>query len=105
MTDQILLLSIFALFLVLIFVFKLKLTLAAIIIPILLEITGVLTSQEAWAGLTNSSIIMMFSMFIVAAGMNKTDVVSKLSRTFIKPGSSDRKILIGITIPAFCLAV
>ena len=103
MSQQVILLGVFLIFLALIFIFKVKLTLAAMIIPILLEITGVLTGKEAWAGLTNSSVIMMFSMFIVAAGLNKTDIVSKLSRTFIKPGSSDRQILIGITIPAFLL--
>ena len=103
MSPQLILLGVFVIFLILIFAFKVKLTLAAMIIPILLEITGVLSAKEAWAGLTNTSVIMMFSMFIVAAGLNKTDIVSKLSRTFIKPGSSDRKILLGITVPAFLL--
>lgn len=82
---------------------KVKIHVAAMLIPIVLEITGVLTFQEAWSGVINSSVIMMFSMFVVAAGFNKTDVVGKISKVFIKPGDSDFKLLVGIMIPTILL--
>lgn len=82
---------------------KVKIHVAAMLIPIVLEITGVLKFEEAWGGLTNSSVIMMASMFVVAAGLNKTDLVANLSKAVIRPGASDIKILFGLMIPAVFL--
>lgn len=103
MNQQLIVLIALLAFLILVFVFKQKITYACLIMPIILEVTGVLKFQETWAGLTNSSVIMMFSMLVIAEGFNKTGAVSKLSRKVIKPGSSDRKILIGLAIPFFFL--
>ena len=103
MNQQLIVLIALLAFLVLTFAVKLKITLACLVIPIILEVSGVLTFAETWSGLTNSSVIMMFAMLIVAEGFNKTGAVSKLSRKVIKPGASDRKILIGLAIPFFFL--
>lgn len=103
MNPQIILLAVFFVFLVMVLSGRVKLPVAAMLIPVSLEITGVLTPQEAWAGLTNSSVIMMFSMFVVATGFNKTNIIASLSKTVIKPGASDRQILFGLLVPGFLL--
>ena len=82
---------------------KVKIHVAAMIIPIILEITGVLTFSEAWAGLSNNSVIMMASMFVVGATVGKTSIVSKISKALIKPNSSDVKIMMGISVPIIFL--
>lgn len=102
--QQWIILIVFLIFISLVISGKAKIHVAAMIIPIVFEITGVLTFQEAWSGLTNSSVVMMASMFVVAAGLNKTDLVSKLSRALIKPGSSDFKILLGLMVPLIFLS-
>lgn len=96
-------LAVFLLFVAVILTGKVAMPVAAMMIPVILEITGVLTFEQAWAGLTNSSVIMMASMFIVGTGLSKTSLVSNLSKTVIKPGSSDRLIMVGIAIPVIFL--
>lgn len=73
-------------------------------IPIALEITGVLGFKDAWGGMLNSSIVMMAAMFVVGAAVGKTSIVSKLSKTLIKDGSSDFKIMLGIAVPIILLS-
>lgn len=105
MTSQILIvLVIFLLFIALILSGKVKIHVAAMMIPIALEITGVLGFKDAWGGMLNSSIVMMAAMFVVGAAVGKTSIVSKLSKTLIKDGSSDFKIMLGIAVPIILLS-
>lgn len=104
MTVQIgIVLATFLIFVVLILSGKVKIDLAAMAIPIILEVTRVLEFGEAWSGLVNNSVIMMASMFIVGAAVGKTSLLGKMSGAIIKPGASDLKIMIGITIPILFL--
>lgn len=104
MTSQIaIVLATFIGFVVLILSGKVKIHVAAMFIPIVLEITGVLSFKDAWGGLTNSSVVMMASMFVVGAAIGKTSLLSKMSTTLIKPGSSDFKIMIGLAVPILFL--
>ena len=104
MTVQIgIVLATFLIFVVLILSGKVKIDLVAMAIPIILEVTRVLEFGEAWSGLVNNSVIMMASMFIVGAAVGKTSLLGKMSGAIIKPGASDLKIMIGITIPILFL--
>lgn len=104
MTVQIgIVLTVFLLFIGLILSGRVKMHVAAMIIPIVLEITGILDFKDAWSGLSNNSVVMMASMFVVGAGIGKTSIVSRLSKALIKPGSSDFKIMMGITAPIILL--
>lgn len=104
MTTQILIvLIVFLLFIALILSGKTKIHVAALMIPIVLEITQVLTFKEAWGGLTNSSVIMMASMFVVGAAVGKTSLISRFSKALIKPGASDFRIMLGIAVPILFL--
>ena len=64
---------------------------------------GITTFKETWAGLLNSSVVMMASMFVVAAGLSKTSLLKKLSNNIIKPGASDTKIMLGLAMIIFML--
>lgn len=104
MTTQIaIVLVVFLAFVALILSGKAKIHVAAMMIPIVLGITQVLTFKEAWSGLTNSSVIMMASMFVVGAAVGKTSLISRFSKAVIKPGSSDFKIMLGIALPILFL--
>lgn len=104
MTVQIgIVLATFLIFVVLILSGKVKIDLAAMAIPIILEVSQVLNFSEAWSGLVNNSVIMMASMFIVGAAVGKTSLLGKMSGAIIKPGASDLKIMIGIAIPILFL--
>ncbi len=93
----------FIVFVVLILSGKVKIHVAAMCIPIILEVTGVLSFKEAWGGLTNSSIIMMASMFVVGQAIGKTSILSKMSTSLIKPGSSDFRVMLGLAVPILFL--
>ena len=100
MTVQIgIVLLTFVIFVVLILSNKVKIDLAAMAIPIILEVTQILDFGEAWSGLVNNSVIMMASMFVVGAAVGKTSLLGKMTGVLIKPGASDLKIMIGIAIP------
>ena len=104
MTTQILIVLLtFIAFAALILSGKVKIHVAALLIPIVLEVTGVLPFKDAWGGLTNSSVIMMASMFVVGAAIGKTSLLSKMSTTLIKPNSSDFKIMLGLAVPILFL--
>lgn len=105
MTSQILtVLIIFLLFIALILSGKVKIHVAAMMIPVALEVTGVLGFKDAWGGMLNSSVVMMASMFVVGAAVAKTSIVSRMSKTLIKDGSSDFKIMLGIAVPIILLS-
>lgn len=82
---------------------KFRIATVAMMAAIILEASGILTFKETWSGLTNSSVVLMASMFLVAHGLSKTSLISKLSRSMIKPGSSDTKIMFGFFIMIFLL--
>ena len=104
MTVQIgIVLLTFVIFVVLILSNKVKIDLAAMAIPIILEVTQILDFGEAWSGLVNNSVIMMASMFVVGAAVGKTSLLGKMTGVLIKPGASDLKIMIGIAIPILFL--
>lgn len=104
MTTQIaIVLVVFLLFVALILSGKVKIHVAAMFIPVALEITGVLEFKDAWGGLLNSSIVMMASMFVVGSAISKTSLISRMSKALIKPGSSDFKIMCGIAVPILFL--
>lgn len=105
MTTQIMIvLVIFLAFIALILSGKVKIHVAAMMIPIALEITGVLEFKEAWGGMLNNSIVMMAAMFVVGAALGKTSLVSRLSKALIKDNSSDFKIMLGISVPIILLS-
>ena len=93
----------FVVFVVLILSGKVKIEIAAMAIPIILEISGVLEFGEAWSGLVNNSVIMMASMFVVGNAVGKTSILGKMSGAILKPGASDLKIMIAIAIPTMFL--
>ncbi|MBQ9047027.1 MAG: anion permease [Solobacterium sp.] len=82
---------------------KFSIATCAVTCATLLQLGGVVTFKEAWAGLSNSSVIMMAAMFVVAAGLSKTSILKKLSGNIIKPGSSDTKIMLGLAFIIFIL--
>ena len=102
-TQIAIVLVVFLLFVALILSGKVKIHVAAMFIPVALEITGVLEFKDAWGGLLNSSIVMMASMFVVGSAISKTSLISRMSKALIKPGSSDFKIMCGIAVPILFL--
>lgn len=72
---------------------------------VLMAVTGCITSQEALAGFANSNAIIMMSMFIVAAGLSRTQMIGKISGLAYKvSGGSFTKGLAGYILVTFLIA-
>ena len=63
---------------------KLPLALVSMTSLFVLSVTGCLTPQQALAVFSNSSAIIMGAMFIVSAGLNRTQMVRKISNLVYK---------------------
>lgn len=82
-----------------------SITVISLISMMLMLITGCLDKETALACFSNSSAILMASMFIVAAGLNRTQMVNKVSAFIcrISKGSFTR-VLAGYVILIFILS-
>ena len=67
----------------------------AVAVIIVLEITGVLSAKEAWSGFASTTAILFASMFVLAAGLAKTSLLSKLATIIVPEGSSERRAVMG----------
>lgn len=103
MSQMSLVFAVFVIFTFLTMSGKFSIATSAMFCAISLFATGILTFGEAFAGFSNSSVIMMGSMFIVAAGLSKTSLLTRLSRSIIKPNSSDTAIMAGFAFMVILL--
>lgn len=105
MTQAVICLVVFVLTLIAYMVNKWPLALVSMTSLIVLSITGCLTPAEALAGFANSSTIIMGSMFIVAAGLNRTQMIRKVSNLVYKvSGGSFTKGMAGYCLVALLIA-
>lgn len=82
-----------------------SITTISLISMVALMLTGCLDPADALGGFGNSSAILMASMFVVAAGLNRTQMIHKISGYICKISKgSFRKVLAGYVILTCILA-
>ena len=82
-----------------------SITTISLISMVILMLTGCLEPETALGGFGNSSAILMASMFVVAAGLNRTQMINKISAYICKISKgSFRKVLAGYVILTCILA-
>lgn len=82
-----------------------SITTVALIGMMLMVLTGCLDPEEALTGFGDSSAVLMASMFVVAAGLNRTQMIEKISAYISKISKgSFRKVLAGYVILTCVLA-
>ena len=77
---------------------KLSFGLVTMSCAIFLVLTGVLTIPEAFAGFTNSTVIMIASMFAVSAALQKTSIPYRMSKLLDKVQSKNKLKLIVVIL-------
>ena len=71
---------------------------------VLLIFTGCLDGKDALAGFANTNNIVIVTMFVVAAGLNRTQFIDNLSDRIVKiSGGSFKRAYLGYLIIAFLL--
>lgn len=82
-----------------------SLTVMSLISTLVLVLAGCLDAETALSGFANSSAILMASMFIVAAGLNRTQMVNRISAFICRISKgSFTKVLAGYVILTCILA-
>lgn len=82
-----------------------SITTISLISMTLLMLTGCLSPEDTLAGFGNSSAVLMASMFVVAAGLNRTQMINKISAYICKISKgSFTKVLAGYVILTCILA-
>lgn len=92
-------LGIFVLMLIGFVINKVSMAMVAMLAMVAMVLTGCIDGETALAGFSNTNTILMVSIFIVAEGLNKTQMVKKLSGLIYQvSGGSLTKILVGYVL-------
>ena len=70
---------------------------AALAVPMLLQITGILSFEEAWAGFSSDTVVSLVVLFILGGILNQTTFLSDLRVIVTKMGDGNkgkRKVLL-----------
>ena len=84
---------------------KLSYPAVAISVIVVLEVTGILPASQAWSGFSSTTAILFASMFVLAAGLAKTSLLSKLATIIVPEGSSERRAVIGCCLLSIFLTI
>lgn len=83
---------------------KISIALTSLAGMLLLVLTGCVEASSVLSTIGSSTVITMLSMFIIAAGLSRTSLVTELSGKLLKiSGGSFRKVLAGYVIATFVL--
>lgn len=94
---------IFLLMVILFFTNKMPMWCSALVVMMLLVLTGCIEGKDAIATFGSSTVITMASMYVVAAGLSRTQMINKISKALLKvTNGSFTKVLASYVI-ATCI--
>ena len=71
----------------------------AMLMPVYFSLSGIMTFSKAFAGLSNSTVVLFGGMFIVGAAMFETGLAQRIGMAVVKAAAgSETKLLLGIMI-------
>ncbi len=77
----------------------LRVDLVGLLMMVLLPLTGVLTADQAIAGLSSNAVVSIIAVMIIGAGLNKTGVMNSVASQIIKVvGRSETRIMAVISL-------
>lgn len=72
---------------------KIALGLIGLTASVILQLTGVLPASTVWGNFTNSSVVIFASLFVLSAGLMKTQMMNNFIQTLSNLKGNSRKIL------------
>lgn len=75
---------------VLFFTELLPLWMTSLLVPVALQLTGILDAETAWSGMHNSIVIAYIGIFMMSVIMQKTSLVPRMRRMAIKIGKGSK---------------
>jgi di/tricarboxylate transporter len=80
--------------------------LTALLVVIMLSISGVIAPEEALSGFSQSAVITIMALFILSAGLEQTGVTRGIGRFLLRlTGDSERSLIAALTISAALLSL
>ncbi len=77
----------------------LRVDLVGLLMMVLLPLSGVLTAEEAIAGLSSNAVVSIIAVMIIGAGLNKTGVMNLVASQIIRiAGKSENRIMSVISV-------
>jgi di/tricarboxylate transporter len=77
----------------------LRVDLVGLLMMVLLPLSGVITAEEAIAGLSSNAVVSIIAVMIIGAGLNKTGVMNLVAAQIIKVvGRSENRIMTVISV-------
>ncbi|MFT5698297.1 MAG: di/tricarboxylate transporter [Desulforhopalus sp.] len=77
----------------------LRVDLVGLLMMVLLPLTGVLSAEQAVAGLSSNAVVSIIAVMIIGAGLNKTGIMNAVAAQIIKlVGKSENRILAVISV-------
>ena len=77
----------------------LRVDLVGLLMMVLLPLTGVISAEEAIAGLSSNAVVSIIAVMIIGAGLNKTGVMNLVAAQIVKMvGRSENRILALISL-------
>jgi di/tricarboxylate transporter len=97
-TDMIIVFCLLGLAIFLFVTDLLRVDLVGLLMMTLLPLTGVLTAEQAVAGLSSNAVVSIIAVMIIGAGLNKTGIMNVVASQIIKlVGRSENRILVVIS--------
>lgn len=82
----------------------LPISFTALMVPVLLQATGILTAAEAWAGFSNTTIITWYGLFIIGGAFVKTSFTRQI-RTFVNRHAKGSSLRVTLIVLLACSAI
>ena len=97
--DPVVVTGLFLLFAIVMFVWeRIPLAVTSMIVCIGLVLTGVLSTKDAFAGFTNSNVILFVAMFIVGGALFETGMANKIGGVVTRFAKTERQLIVTIMI-------
>jgi len=98
-TDMIIVFCLLGLAIFLFVTDLLRVDLVGLLMMVLLPLTGVLSAEQAVAGLSSNAVVSIIAVMIIGAGLNKTGIMNSVAAQIIKvAGRSENRILAVISV-------
>ncbi len=98
-TDMIIVFCLLGLAIFLFVTELLRVDLVGLLMMVLLPLTGVLSAEQAIAGLSSNAVVSIIAVMIIGAGLNKTGIMNYVASQIIKVvGRSENRILTVVSV-------
>ncbi len=85
---------------------RLSADLVALLVVVVLGVTGVLTPQETFSGLSRSAVITILAIFILAEGLTRAGVTERVGALITRvAGRSERRLIVVVMIAGSLLSL